>query len=91
MLVTFNSAAKERPKRQAFVPAVGGRGTELEWIAFERDTMLSAVNKERSARSLAPVTIAQFTKVENLAVGHSDYDTKLSLYCAELALGYRKP
>lgn len=91
MLLTFNSAAQERPKRQEFVPVVGGRGTELGWIAYERETMLLAVNQERLARGLEPVTVAQFTKVENLAVGHSDYDTKLSLYCAELALGFRTP
>lgn len=88
MLKTFQDAAKERPKREEHVPRPGEpTWTEPGWVAFERDTMLTAVNKERSARGFDPVSLQMFMRVEQLAVGHSDYSTKLALYCAELAVG----
>ena len=88
MLAVFQTAAKERPKRPGVVPIPGDpRWTELAWVSFERDTMLAAVNKERSVRGLLPVTLQHFMRVEQLAVGHSDYCTKFALYCAELAMG----
>ncbi len=65
--------------------------TELEWVAFERQAMLTAVNIERHTRGLPPATMAQIIRVENNAAGHVDYATKYPLYCAELALGYDNP
>ena len=88
MFQTFQDAAKDRDKRKDYVPVPGDpTWGEPGYVAYERDVMLTAVNKERSARGLAPVTIRDFMRVEQLAVGHTDYSTKLSLYCAELAVG----
>jgi hypothetical protein len=88
MLITFQKAAKERHKRHEQVPMPGERTlTEAGWVAFERNTMLGAVNAERLIRGLGPVIREMFMRVEQLAVGHSDYSTKLALYCAELAIG----
>jgi len=84
MLKTFQDAAKERSKRGEFVPPTW---TEPGWVVFERDTMLTAINKERLARGFDPLSLQMFMRVEQLAVGHSDYSTKLALYCAELAVG----
>lgn len=88
MLTTFQTAAKERHKRREQVLVPGERTlTEAGWVAFERNTLLGAVNTERVARGLGSVSREMFMRVEQLAVGHSDYSTKLALYCAELAIG----
>lgn len=88
MLQTFQVAAKDRDKRKDYVPVPGDpTWGEPGYVAFERDVMLKAVNKERSARGMAPVSLQDFMRVEQLAVGHTDYATKFSLYCAELAVG----
>lgn len=82
--------AVDRPKRTNWVPVPGDpTRTELEWVTYERTALLSAVNRERLARGLGPISVEDFIRVENLAVGHSDYSLKLSLYCAEMSLGIR--
>ncbi len=88
MLNTFREAAKERNARSNWIPGPGEpTAQELAWNNFERGIMVDAVNFERSARNLPPVSVRNFMIVERLAVGHSDYATKLALYCAELAVG----
>ncbi len=89
----FAEAAKERPKRDTFVPAPEGayQTTELGWVAFERQVMFEAVNLERRVRGLPQVTLRQVIRVENQACGHVDYAHKYALYCAELAMGDDKP
>jgi hypothetical protein len=62
----------------------------LEWIEAERDVMLDAVNRERIAAHLEPVTMADIQRVETWACGHSDYSSKFALYCAEIALGVKE-
>lgn len=92
-LQVFQEAAKERPQRGDFVPTPEGsyQTTEPGWVAFERGTMLEAVNLERRVRGLPEATAAQIIRVENQACGHVDYARKYALYCAELAMGYDKP
>lgn len=88
MLGVFRKYAAERPRRQEWVPDFTNPGREeLGWVIYEREQMCAEVNKVRSARGLQPILIKDFARIERQAVGHSDYDTKLSLYCAELALG----
>lgn len=60
-----------------------------EWIALERQTMLEAVNEYRLSHGAQPVNVDEISRVEQFAVGHVDYSSKLALYCAELALGVR--
>ena len=49
--------------------------------------MHEAVNRVRADTGLTPLPIEAVTRVENLAVGHSDYSQKYAFYCAELAQG----
>lgn len=87
MLETFTKVARNRNKYSKEVPCVDDPSrTELEWIARERDVMCSAVNRMRSGRGLSPISLKDFMRIERRAVGSADYDTKLALYCAELAL-----
>lgn len=89
MLAIFQAAAKERPQRNDLLPVPGGKSYEREfgWVVFERETMWAAVNKERDARGLKPVSLLVVQKVEQFATGHSDYASKFALYSAELAVG----
>lgn len=90
LLDLLTTAAKDRHKREAWIPRVGEPGwTEPGWVAYERDLMFAAVNRQRSARGLEPVFLKEIMRVEQFAVGHSDYMSKFTLYCAELAVGER--
>jgi hypothetical protein len=81
MRTTLINAQHERPKREDFVDG------ELGWVTYERTVMLNAVNTARSERGLPPVTVTEIERVEQQAVGHSDYTQKFALYCSELARG----
>jgi len=90
----LQEAAKERPKREGFVPAPGGGRlgfTEPGWVDYERQRMFEAVNWERHLRGIPQVTPQQIIRVETQACGHTDYASKYALYCAELALGEDRP
>jgi hypothetical protein len=63
------------------------RKTHSDWHQLEMQVMLNAVNNERGARVLSPITMQQLERVEVGARGHCDYSRKFALYCAELALG----
>jgi hypothetical protein len=82
-LETLSTAQKERGKRAAQPVPRGEPG----WMIFERETMHAAVNDERRARGLAPVTLRDVEVVERCASGHCDYSTKFALYCAEIVFG----
>lgn len=73
------AAQAERPKRQEM------NGDEPEWVVFERNTMWGAVNAARAEIGLPPVLLTDILRVEQQAVGHSDYAMKYALYCAEFA------
>ena len=62
-------------------------GNEPEWMIYEREAMLKAVNAVRLQKGLLiEATLADVKRVENCAAGHVDYSQKFALYCAELAL-----
>ncbi|MGE7438012.1 spore germination YkwD domain-containing protein [Kitasatospora sp. NPDC001175] len=78
MRAILTRAQEERPHRQGFVDG------ELDWVLFERATMLAAVNQARAEHGLLPVPMESIARAEQQAVGHSDYFKKFALYCAEL-------
>lgn len=62
-------------------------GDEPEWMIYEREAMLKAVNAVRLQKNLLiEATMADVKRAERCAVGHVDYSRKFALYCAELAL-----
>ena len=61
-------------------------GNELEWVVYEREVMLKAINAVRLQRGRPEVTIHEVMRKENCAAGHVDYSRKFALYSAELAL-----
>ena len=79
-------AAKDRDKREQFLPRADGTGTEPAWVIHERKLMHEAVNQERAKRSKKPINMTDVKRVEQLALGHVDYAHKYALYCAELVL-----
>jgi hypothetical protein len=88
MRKTFQLAASLRKDRSGVVQNKKGE-VELEWMEFERQTMLKAVNVAREGRGLPPVTEDDVIRADRMAAGHIDYALKFPLYCAELALGVR--
>lgn len=80
------TAAGQRSKRQTFVPDSCGVAT-TEWVVFERQIMLDAVNAERTRRGLPLVDALRIARVERSACGHIDYVEKYARYCTEIALG----
>ncbi len=84
----FLDAVKERRKRPASIHTEFGQ--EWEWMRFERETMLTAVNEERRRRNLPPATAEQVQNANVQASGHFDYADKFALYCAEIAMGIER-
>jgi hypothetical protein len=82
----LTEAVKNRGELSYTVTTYSGNN-ELAWIDSERNILYNAVNRERSIKGLQHITLNDFIKKENQAVGHSDYGSKLALYCAELVLG----
>ena len=81
----FAKASSERNKRERFDETTG----ELGWVLHERSVLLSEVNTIRQGHGLAPVTAGDIESIESTAKGHIDYAGKLTLRCAELAVGFR--
>jgi hypothetical protein len=65
--------AKERDKRSID-----------EWPRLEREAMWKMVNEERANRSKEALPVEDVQRVEQMALGHTDYGTKYALYCTEL-------
>lgn len=59
---------------------------EFAWVVSERKEMLEMVNAERQKIDRPPISLKDVFRVENMALGHSDYARKFALYCAELVL-----
>jgi hypothetical protein len=78
------AAQAERDKRPNFIDTLDG--PELEWVVYEQQRMLAAVNVERAKRGLGPVDPAKIAKADRLSSGHVDYTDKFTLYCAELVV-----
>lgn len=60
------------------------RGKRLDWIEHERAAMLDAVNCERTCMRKLPLLLEDIERIEQQALGHSDYSLKFALYGAEL-------
>jgi hypothetical protein len=61
-------------------------GLEMQWVVNERNAMLTEINLARQGWGKPPIQLEQVQRVENHAVGHSDYMDKFALYCAKLAV-----
>ena len=61
-----------------------------DWVELEQQALLNAVNKELLAVRKDPITVAFLRRIEQPALGHSDYSSKFALYCAELVLGKKR-
>lgn len=73
LLAVLSKLQEERPRRK-------------DWVEFESQSMLYAVNCRRILRGKEDVSRADFLQAERSATGHSDYSSKFALYCAELVL-----
>lgn len=69
---------------QALKDAMGERHKHLHWEEFERQAVAMAANAWAQAQGLDRVlTVAEVERIEQGAVGHVDYASKLALYVAE--------
>jgi hypothetical protein len=80
MLRVLSKAQELRSQKSDFI------GDELEWVIYEREVMLQAINAVRLQRNQPAVLLEQVKRIENCAKGHIDYSHKFALYAAELAL-----
>lgn len=77
----LSSAQLMRAERQGVTES-----GELEWTAFERNYLMYLIN-DRCLKFGAPVVdMEAVMRIENSAVGHSDYTQKLAIRTAELVL-----
>ena len=83
------AAASHRHERETVVDTP--YGPEAGWVAYEREQMLAAVNRERATHRRPDVTVEDVARVERMAAGHVDYAMKYALYCSELATGITEP
>lgn len=61
--------------------------TVPQWVPYELETLLRAINGKRSERGLAPCSMGDLLRVEKRALGHSDYTHKMALYARNLVEG----
>lgn len=59
---------------------------EPGWVLYERELMHREVCAARARLGLGPIALTEVARVEAMAMGHSDYSAKWSLYCAELVI-----
>jgi hypothetical protein len=65
-------------------------GPEPGWVVYEREQMLTAVNRERASRGLPPASMDAIARVDTQSAGHVDWLEKFALRCSELAFGLRE-
>ncbi len=88
MKTVLVDAQEERGQKKNFQPdPIADIKVQPEWILFERQALLQAVNAQRKIRGFPDITEAELYRVECFASGHCDYTAKFALYSAELALG----
>jgi hypothetical protein len=75
---TLSIAQSERKSR------IEWKDGELEWVTYERKTMLDAVNAKRSELGKTAISDDDLRRAENNALGHFDYARKFALYCTFL-------
>ncbi|MFD8609754.1 hypothetical protein [Streptomyces sp. NPDC059631] len=81
---TLAASQEQRQQRPDLIE--GPAGTECAWVSFERARMHETVNEIRAEHGLPPVPLEEILRVEQQAVGHSDYSQKFAFYCAELVV-----
>ena len=74
LMKVLEKAQEQRPNLRKWV------NNELEWVSYERQQMLNAVNTLCGQKA----TFEEIIKIENSALGHSDYSSKFVLRCCEL-------
>lgn len=55
-----------------------------EWILFEREQAMDAVNRLRARLGKGPTVMPMVERAESRAAGHVDYTQKFALGCADL-------
>lgn len=79
-LRVLNDAQKHRSEKSKWI------GNGLGWVIYEREVMLQVVNAVRLQRKRPRIMVEEVRRVEESAIGHTDYSQKFALYCAQLAL-----
>jgi hypothetical protein len=82
---TLIKAQEQRKNKNQWVDDPNGNDKTLQWILFERQTMLDFTNAERQKNGFQPLLIEKIIRAENFATGHIDYTYKLALYCARMS------
>lgn len=76
---------KKRSTRNGFVIDPVDGFSVPEWVIWEREAVLAAVNEIRVNAKLSPIdSVTLVKKAEWEASGHCDYTSKYALYAAEL-------
>jgi hypothetical protein len=88
MLTAFTDARSRRDRHHGYVAGPDGR-IQPAWVAYERQQMLTAVNRLRAVSGLPPAAELAVWSVELQACGSADYASKYALYCAEIVTGAR--
>ncbi|TYK45095.1 hypothetical protein [Actinomadura decatromicini] len=81
---TLTGAQRQRDRRPDIIDTP--HGPECEWVRYERNVMLDAVNAERAELGKPPALINEVESMDRMAAGHVDYTDKFSLYCTELVV-----
>lgn len=79
----LTTAQQVRDERMSFVALSDGT-SELSWVLYEREQMLTAVNELRSAAGKPAASMEEVLAAETLARGHVDYTAKFAMGCADL-------
>ena len=78
----FSEEAAQRPSRGGFSEETG----EPMWVVMEAEAMLKRINEHRLVRGKTALTKERYERMETTCMGHSDYQSKLALYSAELVM-----
>ena len=69
---------------RALKDAMDKRHVCVDWVEYERQAVAIAANEWAKAHGIdRSVTVADVERIEQQAVGHVDYASKLALYVAE--------
>ncbi|MFA5758912.1 MAG: hypothetical protein WC942_06110 [Clostridia bacterium] len=82
LLDVFLRAAQKRTQFNKF----DKENNTWEWVLYERMSLLDRVNEFRRSNKLPEVGVDNIINAEKKAIGHTDYASKLALYCAEVAV-----
>lgn len=83
---SLTDTQQHRDERMAFITLPDGT-SELGWVLHEREQMLVAVNRLRSAAGKPAASMEEVLAAERSACGHVDYTAKFAMGCADLVAG----